>query len=227
MRKIKPKNYIDVVYDEKSIPLTSYPDKLTKYLYKKYEMHSGMKLLEAGCGRGEFLNGFIKCGVKGYGLDQYDNAVENCPNAEIKISNLERNKLPYPNNFFDVVFTKSVIEHLYYPERLITEIYRVLKPGGLIITMCPDWKYNYKIYYEDYTHRTPFTDISLRDIKLIHGFERISVLKFRQLPILWKLKFLILFSELTRIFSPNALKKFKWVKFSKEIMLLGSAFKPD
>jgi SAM-dependent methyltransferase len=225
MKKEAKKNYLDVIYNEKLAPYTSYPDKLTKYLFEFYGMNANMKLLEVGCGRGEFLNGFNNCGLRAFGVDMLPNALIKFPNANIKIADLEKNKLPYPSNSFDVVFSKSVIEHFYYPENIIKEIYRVLKPGGLVITMCPDWKYNYKIYYEDYTHRTPFTELSLKDIHLIHGFNKVHVKKFRQLPIIWKFNFIILFSELTRVMLPNFLKRFKWVKFSKEIMLLASAYK--
>jgi len=80
------------------------------------------------------------------------------------------------------VYSKSVIEHFHYPERLVQEMYRVLKPGGLAITLCPSWEYNYKMYFEDYSHRTPFMLVSLRDIQIIHGFEDVQVGFFRQLP---------------------------------------------
>ena len=49
-----------------------------------------MKLLDVGCGRGEFLQGFINCGLKGYGLDQFDTAKKYSPKALIKVTNLEK-----------------------------------------------------------------------------------------------------------------------------------------
>ena len=48
------KNYIDVVYNDINRPLTDYPSKLSSFLYKKYNLKKGDKLLEVGCGRGEF-----------------------------------------------------------------------------------------------------------------------------------------------------------------------------
>ena len=120
-----------------------------------------------------------------------------------------------------------MIEHFHNPEKLVTETYRVLKPGGLVITMCPDWEFNYRIYFEDYTHRTPFMQSSLRDIHLIHGFEQVQVERFRQLPVLWNGRGLVPAAELTRVLAPNFLKPHsKWIRFSKEIMLLSSAPKP-
>lgn len=221
-------DYVDIVYNEEDRPLTSYPDKLTRYLADRFGIKPGNKLLDIGYGRGEFLRGFIKCGVKGYGVDRSRAAEKYCPEAELRDADLESEGLPYEVNFFDVVYSKSVIEHLHYPEKLVEEMFRVLKPGGLAITLCPDWKYNYRSFFEDYTHRTPFMKSSLRDIQRIHGFEDVKVEYFRQLPVLWgRFRWLIPAADLTRILASSYLKPYsKWVRFSKEIMLLSIAIKP-
>lgn len=221
------RDYVAVVYNERDRPLTTYPDKLARYLFDRYEIKTGQKFLDIGCGRGEFLRGFIACGVKGYGVDRSRAAEKYCPDAELTTADLENDRLPFADNFFDVIYSKSVIEHFHYPERLVQEMYRVLKPGGLAITLCPDWEFNYRIYFEDYTHRTPFMQSSLRDIQLIHGFESVRVERFRQLPVLWGGRWLLPAAELTRLLAPAFLKSHsKWVRFSKEIMLLSSATKP-
>ena len=73
---------------------------------------------------------------------------------------------------------------------------------------------------------------SLIDIQKIAGFENVKAEYFRQLPSLWKYKFLSPLAELTRLlipdnfyknYSPNALSK--WIKFSKEIMILSTSKK--
>lgn len=224
----KNRDYVAVVYNEQDRPLTTYPEQLARYLFERFNLKSDDKLLDVGCGRGEFLRGFIQCGAAGYGVDQSRAAESYCPDATLRISDIENDGIPYEDNFFDVVYSKSVIEHFYYPERMIKEIFRVLKPGGMVITLCPDWEFNYRIYFEDYTHRTPFMRSSLRDILLIHGFENVTVECFRQLPILWGSgKSLLPLAELTRLLAPRQLKPYsKWVRFSKEIMLLSCATKP-
>lgn len=222
------RDYVDVIYNERDRPLTAYPDKLARHLVDRYGIKPGQSLLDIGCGRGEFLSGFIKRGVKGFGVDRSRSAEKYCPEAELRIADLEKEPIPYPDNFFDVVYSKSVIEHFHYPEVLVQEMYRILKPGGLAITLCPDWEFNYRMYFEDYTHRTPFMQASLRDIHLIHGFENVRAGRFRQLPVLWGAgSWLIPFAELTRVLAPSLLKSHsKWVRFSKEIMLISSAIKP-
>ena len=161
------RDYLDVVYNESDRPLTVYPQKLASYLFNRYQLRRGSVLLDIGCGRGEFLKGFIKCGVKGYAVDQSAAACKYCPQAELRTSNIEEDGIPYPDNFFDVLYSKSVIEHFHRPEKLMLEMYRVLKPGGIAITLCPAWEYNFRNYFEDYTHRTPFMRESLRDIQIM------------------------------------------------------------
>ena len=228
--KTKKIDYVDLIYNEKDRPLTTYPSRLSAYLVKKLKLKPKSKLLDIGCGRGEFLKGFIESGLIGYGVDRSQSAKKYCPEAKLFTSDIEKERLPFPNNHFDVVYSKSVIEHFYYPEKLIEEIYRVLKPGGVVITMCPAWEFNYRIYFEDFTHRTPFMKTSLNDIHLLQGFENVQVSYFKQLPLLWGAwgRWLTFFSEFTRVCAPNQLKKYsKWVRFSKEIMLLAVALKPS
>ena len=74
MGKPKKLDYVDVVYNETDRPLTDYPSKLTRYLFDRYRIEKESKLLDIGCGRGEFLKGFMNCGVEGYGVDQSDSS---------------------------------------------------------------------------------------------------------------------------------------------------------
>lgn len=221
------RDYVDVVYNEQDRPFTTYPEQLARYLVQRYGIRPGQSFLDIGCGRGEFLRGFMRCGVQGFGVDRSKAAARICPEAELRTADLEQDGLPFDDAMFDVVFSKSVIEHFHNPEKLMQEVYRVLKPGGLVITLCPDWEFNYRIYFEDYTHRTPFMLSSLRDIQLIHGFEAIRCERFRQLPVLWQWPWLLPVAELARIATPSFLRRHsKFVRFSKEIMLLSSATKP-
>ena len=213
-------DYLKVVYSSKNTPKTDYPDKLAAYLFKKFEMVAGQKLLEPGCGRGEFLNGFRKMGMDVFGCDLSLEAGEDVKGANIKQVDIENNPLPYKDNYFDIIYSKSFIEHLWKPDYFLNEARRVLKPGGKIITLVPDWEVNFKTYFDDYTHRTPFTKVSLYDIYLMSDFENIRVIKFRQLPIVWRVPFLNIFCALIAPIIPIRTTN-KFLKYSKELMLIG------
>ena len=223
--------YIENVQNFFPISKGDYPKKFVTYLFNRFGIKKEDKLLELGAGRGEFLKEFIELGVNGYAIDLSKDCQKLCPTAEINTVNLEKEKLPYPDNYFDCIYSKSFIEHLYYPENVILEIYRTLKPGGKVITLTPSWKHQYKMFYNDFSHRTPFNIKTLKYLYAYGGLKNAKVELFKQLPIIWKKDFsnnwlLLLLSEITRIFLPTNLKKYsKWVRFSKEILVLGYAEK--
>jgi len=217
-------DYLKIVYSEDNKPYTDYPMQLAKYLFDNFNMQQNMSMLEIGCGRGEMLQNFKKLGLKVEGTDLSPEAPNFSKDINITVSNIEEDSLPYENNTFDIIYSKSVLEHLYYPEKYIKEAYRVLKPNGIILTLVPDWEANYKTYFDDYTHRTPFTKISLHDILKIHNFQNVQVYKFRQLPLLWKYPILNYFSAIITPFIPTR-TNIKFLKWSKAIMLVSSAIK--
>ena len=214
------KNYLSVVYDEKSHPYSNYPKKLCAYLFQSFELEEGMKLLEPGCGRGEFLNNFQDLGLDVFGVDISPEAVAFENGLDVKLCDVENEKLPFDDNTFDVIYSKSFIEHLYYPEKYLEEAYRVLKSNGILLTLVPDWESNYKIYYDDYTHRTPFTKMALTDAYKMYGFKEVRVFKFRQLPIVWKYPIINYLCAFMSPFIPVRTQN-KFFRWSRELMLVG------
>jgi SAM-dependent methyltransferase len=218
------KNYLSVVYDEKSHPYNDYPMKLCSYLFNLFELKKGMKLLEPGCGRGDFLNNFKKLDLDVEGVDISSESLNFDNDLKIKLCDIEKEKLPFSNDTFDVVFSKSFIEHLSKPEKYLEEAFRVLNPGGILLTLVPDWESNYKKYFDDFTHKSPFTKIALEDAYKMFGFSDINVFKFRQLPIVWKYPILNFFCAAISPLIPVRVEN-KFFRWSRELMLVGSGVK--
>lgn len=212
-------DYLDVIYNEEARPYTTYPEKLAQYLFHSFQFSKNQSMLEIGCGRGEMLRNFKNLGLEVKGVDLSPEASKFNTDIEIMVCDVEKNKLPYDDNSFDIIYSKSVLEHFYYPEEYLKESYRVLKPGGKILTLVPDWESNYKTYFDDYTHRTPFTKVSLEDVLKIHQFKDIQVYKFRQLPLLWKYPILNYFSAIISPFVPVRTTT-KFLRWSRELMLV-------
>ena len=218
-------NYLKTRYSEDKRPHTSYPAELVNYLFQRFNLKPSMKLLEPGVGRGEFLREFKKLGLEVVGLDISPEAKDLSPDLHIVIEDSDSIKLPFDDNSFDVIYSKSFIEHLHNPSFFLNEAYRIIKPQGLLITLTPDWEVQYKKFYDDYTHITPFTAVSLEEIQKACGFKDVKVFKFRQLPLLWKYPFLNLFSILISPFVPLRTTN-KYLRWSWELMLVGSGVVP-
>ena len=218
-------DYLNIVYDRSLKPYTTYPQKLVLYLFNSCKMQEGMMMLEPGVGRGEHLREFKKLGLDVKGLDISKEAIAFSPDLNIDIYDADDNRWPYDDNVFDVVYSKSFIEHLKSPSVYVDEAFRVLKPGGLLLTLTPDWEANYKKFFDDYTHVSPFTIISLNNIQQASGLVNVSAYKLRQLPLLWKYPSLNYISAIISPFIPLRTMN-NYLRWSRELMLVGVGRKP-
>lgn len=222
------KDYVSIVYDQKRKPKTDYPEKLAIYLIKHFSIKPGSNFLEIGCGRGDFLESFQKAGLVCSGVDLSDYCNKNKADLKVTCLDVSKEKLPYQDNYFDVIYHKSFLEHFYSPDNLMKETYRILKPGGRLIVLTPDWVSQMKVFYEDYTHCRPYTTQALRDILQVYGFSEVGAELFYQYPAIWKYPALKTLSRLIGLaFSApvarrlTELTKIKYFRWSVELMILG------
>ena len=123
------------------------------------ELSVGKKLLDLGSADLSFVNVCKENGIEASGLDISDNV------------NFESDRFPLESETMDVVTATSVIEHLYSPANFMNEIWRILKPGSVLILVCPNWRYSYKDYFNDPTHVHPYTEISISRLFRNFNFE--------------------------------------------------------
>jgi 2-polyprenyl-3-methyl-5-hydroxy-6-metoxy-1,4-benzoquinol methylase len=100
------------------------------------------RLLDVGCGDGSFTAALKEAGcfVEASGVEIAAEAVAAAQQKGIKASQLDIEKFPLPfdDGCFDVVYCGEVIEHVFNPDFLLDELYRVLKPGGNCIITTPN-----------------------------------------------------------------------------------------
>lgn len=225
-------DYLSVVYGEKRTARTNYPEQLAAYLCHRFGLEPGQRLVEIGCGRGEFLAAFRDCGLVVSGIDREETAKIMLPDADISVCDVTKDALPYDDNSIDVVYHKSVIEHVYDPMPLMQETLRVLKPGGKVIILTPDWQTQMSVFYEDFTHSRPFDKTALGDLLRICVLDASFSEIFFQLPVLWRQPWLRVVSALLRLFIPVRMARrltdwtgIKFIRWSCELMVLGSGTK--
>jgi SAM-dependent methyltransferase len=115
-------------------------DSLYRDLIRRH-LKPGMRLLDAGCGRylrfcREFAN---EADVVGIDLETTFDTHNQRPPFAVRG---DIGALPFRSRFFDMVISRSVVEHLEDPPRVFREFFRVLKPGGCVVIVTPN-KYDY------------------------------------------------------------------------------------
>ena len=104
-----------------------------------------LAILDYGCGAGEIVRSLRKKGVDSYGCDlfysggDYSNAIEgDMLGSIIRRMDERTGSIPFDNNTFDLVISNQVIEHVQDLDFSLSDICRVLKPGGLFLSLFPD-----------------------------------------------------------------------------------------
>lgn len=142
---------------------------VTRYLERRY-IHSDAVVLELGAGYCSFINQLRSKQkyaldrsevVRRYAASEVHTLVQSCTD----LSNL-------PAEHFDVVFASNLLEHLTLIEAgsTLDHARRVLRPGGRLILLQPNFAYAYRQYFDDLSHKQIFTHISLANFVEIHGF---------------------------------------------------------
>ncbi len=126
-------------YDLKKRLQVVYEQLLTEDISQK-------KLLDAGCGTGWFNAYACNRNADVVSLDLGENLLkkveEKCDSTRVVGSVLE---LPFSDNTFDYVVSSEVIEHVPTPLNAITEMHRVLKPGGQLIITTPSKRWYFSL----------------------------------------------------------------------------------
>ena len=107
-----------------------------------------MRLLDCGCGPGSITVGLAKIVAPGQtiGIDLEPGQIERArlfaardgaANLSFAVANIY--DLPFADASFDAVFAHTVLEHLSDPRRVLRELRRVLKAGGVVGVRDPDY----------------------------------------------------------------------------------------
>ncbi len=112
------------------------------HAFAQFSRAWGKKVLEVGVGAGADFLQWVRSGAKAYGIDLTREAIEHVRHrlnlyglkaVEFKVGDSEN--LPYPDDFFDIVYSWGVIHHTPNTEKAFEELVRVCAPGGKIKIM--------------------------------------------------------------------------------------------
>ena len=100
---------------------------------------AGGKILDVGCGNGNYLYSLRELGWETYGVEIDEQACHYAREVlglTIFQGTLEEAHLPH--NFLDVITMRHVLEHLPDPGRSLAEVYRLLRAGGSVLLETPN-----------------------------------------------------------------------------------------
>jgi len=171
---------------------------------------SGKKLLDIGCGTGEFLN---KCQKENYdciGIEPSEEAKDYAEkNYGLKVKS-ESYIANINNNSIDIITMWHVLEHVYHLNERINEIDRILKKDGVLIVAVPNYtSYDaqyYKKHWAAYDLPRHLYHFSPKDIKKLfqkHGFKLTQTL-----PMKYDSYYVSMLSEKYKTNNSNLLKAF-------------------
>jgi SAM-dependent methyltransferase len=141
----------------------------------------GRRVLDLGCRSGAFTQHFLE-GNDVVGLDVDRVALEKAAELGIEpvVANVE-DPLPFPDASFDAVVAGELLEHLQFPDALVAEARRVLRPGGVLVGSVPNaFRLQSRLRFlrgippeDDATHLHMFSPGEVR--KLLADFDGVQI----------------------------------------------------
>jgi ubiquinone/menaquinone biosynthesis C-methylase UbiE len=133
--RAKCEQLFDKYYKGRKFSRTQYRDAVRQHACP------GDHVLDAGCGRYLEFAQELPEAVEVVGID-LEPELQTRNEASPYGIRADLECLPFPAAQFDLVISRSVIEHLHHPARVFREFHRILKPGGKVILSTPN-KYDY------------------------------------------------------------------------------------
>jgi 2-polyprenyl-3-methyl-5-hydroxy-6-metoxy-1,4-benzoquinol methylase len=151
------------------------------------------RLLEVGCGDGDFLAEAVRRGFQAEGIDY---SVHSCRKAQAKLGDAARiscgeiNRLADRREAFDLGVACDVIEHVRDPAAFLATVHGLLRPDGWIFLVTPDlgswtarlmgsrwleYKAEHLYYYTPATLRRQLAAAGFTDIRVVGGKKMLSV----------------------------------------------------
>ena len=149
-------------------------DTLWRFYFSRL-INPGDCVLDLGCGYGDFINAVVA--KRRIGLDIWpeasnflDAGVEGVVGAATGLGFVA-------DGAVDFAFASNLFEHLSQTEfRSVLEGLRSkLSPRGTLNILQPNYRYAYREYFDDYTHTTVYSHVSLSDFLEAHRYEVLEV----------------------------------------------------
>ena len=154
-------------------------------------------ILDVGCGTGKGQDSFGALGTV-FGVDFSQDALEFCHERGLtRIARANAEALPIQSGKFDVVVTLDTVEHIPDDQAAVSEIARILKPGGVILLNVPAYQWLWGPHDVALMHQRRYTRTQVKKLLEANGFviERLTYHIFFLFPLVALSRFLSKFKK--------------------------------
>lgn len=143
---------------------------LCRYLQKWVDPKAGS--LDLGAGYGEFSRFIESAPGQKWALDLNPELPAHWGDSVRPLIQPALDPLPIASASLGTVFASNFFEHFTADEgqQILAEVRRVLKPGGRFIAVQPNFRLEPGRYFDDYTHKTAYTDAGFSGLLAASGF---------------------------------------------------------
>lgn len=117
---------------------------------ENYTTLRGRKVIDCGCGRGQYLLAFLESGADAYGVEFEPEKVAGFrrehPIFAERVSSGDIEAMEFDVDSFDLALLNEVLEHVPHEARALQEVHRILKPGGLLVVFSPNRLYPFETH---------------------------------------------------------------------------------
>lgn len=150
------------------------------------------QILDVGCGTGKGQDSFSQFGLV-YGVDYSNEALEFCKERGLtRIARADAEALPFQSDTFDMVVSLDTIEHVPDDYKAVSEIRRVLKPGGYFVMNVPAYMWLWGPHDVALMHKRRYSRTMVRKLFQESGLkvERITYHIFFLFPLVMLSRFM-------------------------------------
>ena len=156
-------------------------NKIIQFLFKKYLGNKSKTVLEIGCGTGYVLKG-LQDNFANYQLVGSEIHLEGLKFAKERLPNvafvqLDATKMPFENEY-NAIGAFDVLEHIEEDEKVMQEVYKVLKPNGLFFISVPQHQWMWSINDDIAYHKRRYSRAEMEQKLINNGFEIIYISSF-------------------------------------------------
>lgn len=121
----------------------------------------GRRLLDCGCGRGDYLRALLRLGANAWGVELERSKLQDAREREevhgrLTAGDLEQ--LGFAAAVFDLALLNEVLEHVPDDRQTLREVHRVLRPDGLLVVFSPSRLHPFEthgVFLRDSARRLP------------------------------------------------------------------------